>query len=237
MTDEELKNLIASLAILHKESQIEFKQELKESRAEFDERLKKSQAEFEKRFENELKESRTEFDERLKKSQAEFEKSKREINKQFKELGSQIGGLANKFGSFTEGLALPSMTKILQQKFGMTVIAPRIRARKNGKSLELDILAYSNGDKKAVYVVEVKSHVREESLQQLLDILKDFPRFFPDHADKKLYGILAAVDISDNMKTKVLESGIYLANIQDEHFKLQVPKHFKAKNFQANSIH
>ena len=32
MTDEELKALIASLAILHKESHIEFRNELKESK-------------------------------------------------------------------------------------------------------------------------------------------------------------------------------------------------------------
>jgi len=210
MTDEELKNLIASLAIDQKENARRFRE---------------SQAEATKlRRETELQFRETEL---------QF----KETAKQLKELGRQIGGLGNKFGSFTEGLALPSMTKILQEKLGMAVVAPRVRARKNGKSLELDVLAYSNGEKKAVYIVEVKSHAREDSLEQLLDTLRDFSKFFPDHADKKLYGILAAVDISDNMKLKVLESGIYLANIQDEHFKLQVPKRFKAKNFQANSIH
>ena len=37
-----------------------------------------------------------------------------ETDRQIRELGKQIGGLGNKFGSFTEGLALPSMQKILQ---------------------------------------------------------------------------------------------------------------------------
>jgi len=50
----------------------------------------------------------------------------------------------------------------------------------------------------------------------------------------KLYGILAAVDIPEDVKNKVLKSGIYIANIQNDHFKLQVPKHFRAKNFQIH---
>ena len=37
----------------------------------------------------------------------------RQLRKQLEELGKQIGGLGEKFGGFTEGMALPSMTKIL----------------------------------------------------------------------------------------------------------------------------
>jgi len=149
-------------------------------------------------------------------------------------LGKQIGGLNNKFGSFTEGMAFPSMKKILREHFGMTTIATNLQARKNGKSLELDVFAYSNGKRKVACIVEVKSHLREEGLKQILKTLREFPKFFEDHADKKLYGILAAVNIPDNLVKKVLKSGVYLANIHDEDFELQVPKHFKAKNFQSD---
>jgi hypothetical protein len=219
MTDEELKALIASLAILHKESHIEFRNELQESRIEFDIRSKENQAESAR--------LREETDKRFK----ETDKQIKETDKQIKELGRQIGGLSNKFGSFTEGLALPSMIKILREQFGMNIIAPRVWARRNGSSLELDVLAYSNGEKKTVYIVEVKSHLREEGLEQIMNTLSHFLEFFPEHKDKALYGILAAVSIPDNTKIKVLESGIYLATIQDEHFRLQVPKDFKARNF------
>jgi len=195
MTDEELKALVASLAIAQKE--------IIAAQKETDKQLK-------------------ETDKQLKKT-----------DKQLKELGQQIGGLGRKFGSFTEGMAFPSMKRILRERFGMNIIAPNVQVRKNGKSLELDVFAYSNGERKAAYIVEVKSHLKEEGLQQMLDILNDFPEFFADHADKQLYGILAAVNIPDNMRIKVLKSGIYLANIHDEHFELQVPEDFKARNFQA----
>ncbi|MDM8566917.1 hypothetical protein QUF74_14865 [Candidatus Halobeggiatoa sp. HSG11] len=67
MTDNELKELVASLAI----SQTETVQQFKETRELLD-------------------------------------KIARENKRENKELRQQIGGLGNKFGSFTEGMAFPS---------------------------------------------------------------------------------------------------------------------------------
>ena len=146
------------------------------------------------------------------------------------EVGKQIGGLGEKFGSFSEGLALPSMSRILRDDFGMQVIAPRVSARNNGHSLEIDVLAYSNTSDD-VYVVEVKSHLREDALDQMRRILRDFRSFFPVHRDKKIYGILAAVDAPDAIREKVLREGIYLARVHDGHFEVQVPESFQPRAF------
>lgn len=148
------------------------------------------------------------------------------------ELGKQIGKLGEKFGGFTEGMALPSMQKVLEARFGMNVITPRVRVRKGGRTMELDVLAYSNlPESDAVYIVEIKSHLREDGLQQMLRILREFRGFFPEHAEKKIYGILAAVDLSPKMRDKVLREGIYLACIHDEEFGLQVPQDFQPRAF------
>lgn len=159
--------------------------------------------------------------------QKETDRQQRETGRQLRELGKQLGGLGEKFGSFTEGMAFPSMTKILMQRFGMMVVAPRVRARRNGRSLELDVLAYSNSDRNEAYVVEVKSHLREEGLDQLRKTLRDFREFFPEHAGKKVYGILAAVDMTDDVAEKAIRDGIYLARIHDGQFDLQVPDSFQ----------
>ena len=86
---------------------------------------------------------------------AELSTAQKETDRQLKELGKQIGGLGSKFGSFTEGLALPSMEKILRQRFGMEVVSPSVRVSKEGRHLEIDVLAYSNGDLNTAYIVEV----------------------------------------------------------------------------------
>ncbi|MFM6404586.1 MAG: DUF3782 domain-containing protein, partial [Microcystis sp.] len=111
--------------------------------------------------------------------QKENAQQQKKTDKQLKELGQQIGGLGAKFGSFTEGLALPSMEKILRQRFGMEVVSPSVRVSKDGKHLEIDVLAYTNGELNTAYIVEVKSHAREESITQLKSILQRFRSFFP----------------------------------------------------------
>jgi hypothetical protein len=166
MTDEELKELVASLSVNHQK----MAEEADKRNAEMDKLLKKT-------------------------------------DKQLKELGKQIGGLGKKFGSFTEGLALPSMTKILRERFKMEVICPSVRVSKNGIDAEIDVLAYSNSTINEAYVVEVKSHLREEAITQLNTLMGNFRALFPEHNDKKLYGIIAAVDMSEMLKKRCWRRG------------------------------
>ena len=163
--------------------------------------------------------------------QKENAQQQKETDKQLKELGKQIGGLGAKFGSFTEGLALPSMETILGQQFGMEVISPSVRVSKEGQHLEIDVLAYSNGELNIAYIVEVKSHVRQEDITQLKSILQRFRRFFPEHKDKKLYGILAAVDLSPELREKILQEGLYVARIHDQVFELDIPDNFSPQTY------
>jgi hypothetical protein len=163
--------------------------------------------------------------------QKENAQQQKETDKQLKELGKQIGGLGAKFGSFTEGLALPSMETILRQRFGMEVISPSVRVSKEGQHLEIDVLAYTNGELNIAYIVEVKSHVRQEDITQLKSILQRFRRFFPEHKDKKLYGILAAVDLSPELREKILQEGLYVAQIHDQVFELDIPDNFQPQTY------
>lgn len=167
----------------------------------------------------------------LAESQKETDRQIQETGRQIKELGKQLGGLGDKFGSFTEGLALPSMTKILGRDFNMDKIAARVRARSNGHSMEIDVLAYSRDLAGDAVIVEVKSHLREDGLEQMRRILRDFRDFFPEHAHRKVYGILAVVDAPDDLREKVLREGIYLARIHDGQFELQVPESFQPRAF------
>jgi hypothetical protein len=163
--------------------------------------------------------------------QKENAQQQKKTDKQLKELGQQIGGLGAKFGSFTEGLALPSMETILRQRFGMEVVSPSVRVSKDGKHLEIDVLAYTNGELNTAYIVEVKSHAREESITQLKSILQRFRSFFPEHKDKKLYGILASVDLSNELREKILQEGFYVARIHDQVFELDIPDNFQPRPY------
>jgi hypothetical protein len=217
-TADDVWQLLAELTIRQSE--------LTAAQKETDLQLKEvSQAQ--KETDRQLKET----DRQLKEQRKETDRQLKETDRQLKELGKQIGGLGAKFGSFTEGLALPSMETILRQRFGMEIISPSVRASKGGQHLELDVFAYANGYLNTAYIVEVKSHVREDSITQLKSILQRFRTFFPEHQDKKLYGILAAVDMSPELRQKTLEEGLYVAQIHDEVFELDIPENFQPLSY------
>ncbi len=177
---------------------------------------------------NLFQEDRKQFQE-LKEAQAETDKQIKEVSKQIAEHGIQIGGINNKFGTFTEGLVYPSIEKELYEKFKVTHVTQRARNKK--KKVEIDILGYSNGSVNVAYVVEVKSHLREEALEQILNILVNFKENFPEHKDKKVYGIIASIDSNEYYVKEIEQAGIYFANITDNLFKLRNSKSFKAKAF------
>ena len=180
---------------------------------------------------SELTAAQKETDLRQKETDRQIKELGKQTDRQLKELGKQIGGLGAKFGSFTEGLALPSMEKILRQRFGMKIVSPSVRASEDGKHMEIDVLAYTNGELNTAYIVEVKSHAREESITQLKSILERFRTFFPEHKDKQLYGILAAVDMSPELRQKTLQEGFYVARIHDQVFELDTPENFQPQSY------
>lgn len=287
MTNEELKELVASLAIaqretdrqiqeterLLRESKLEVDRQFKEtdrqiqeserlmreSKLEVDHRLQESKLEVDRRFketdrqiqetERLMRESKLEVDHRLQESKLEVDRqfketdrqiqaterqlreSKLEVDRQLKELRVEIGGIGNKFGSFTEGMALPAIEKILHNEFGLERFHPNAKSLKGDRTLEIDVLGYSNGTLNQVVVVEVKSHLRLRDIKQVLQILKEFPEFFPEHADKKLYGMIAAVAVNKETRQQVIEAGLYLGRIHDDQFKLTVPHDFVPKCF------
>jgi chromosome segregation ATPase len=184
-------------------------------------------AEERRRIEAELAAERRKTEEERRKTEEERRKTERVI----RQVNKQLGELGNKFGSFTEGMALPSMEKILYRQFKMDVVAPRAKARLNGQTLEIDVLAYDNGSRNEAYLVEVKSHLTREGIEQMIETIERFPKFFGAHRDRTLYGVIAAVDIPDNLRGEVLKKGLYLARIHDGEFELLTPRGFKPAPF------
>lgn len=219
MTDAELKELVASLAI----SQRETERMILENDRSLRDLIKETDLRLSQRLE--------ETDRRLSKLFEETAKEQKKTDRQIKELGKQIGGLGEKFGSFTEGLALPSMKKILRERFKMEIISPGLEASKDGRHLEVDVFSYANGSLNRGYIVEVKSHVREEAIQQMRNILTDFKTFFPEHKDKALYGILAGVHIGSEMRARILRAGFHVAEIHDQVFSLESPEGFEPRAY------
>ncbi len=152
-------------------------------------------------------------------------------DKELKELGRQIDRIGNKFGSYTENIAMPSARNILSKKFKMDHFASNALITKNGETVELDGLAYANSDINKIFVIEIKSKISPETFAKTDKIVEKFFDWFPEHKDKKLYIMLAGVNVPTDLRQKILNKGWYFAEVNEEIFKLDVPKSFKPTAF------
>jgi hypothetical protein len=97
--------------------------------------------------------------------------------------------------------------------------------------MRIDVLAYANAPINAAYIVDVKNHPVEDSITQLKSILQRFRFFCPVHQNKQLYGILAAVNMSPDLREKTWQEGFYVARIHDQVFELDTPENFQPQSY------
>jgi RecB family endonuclease NucS len=88
-----------------------------------------------------------------------------------------------------------------------------------------------NTDINNAVIVEIKSHLREEGIEQLLEQLEKFPIFYPEHANKKLFGMIACVSAAENVRNILRKKGIYLVIMGQEVARLQRSENFLPTNF------
>ena len=202
MSWDDIRQLVANLAV---------------QSAETDRRMQETDRLF-----RELRESGRETDRRMQ----ETDRRMQETDRLIRRLEKQIGGLGDKFGYFAEGMALPSMERLLQERFGMENVSPRHRVRRGGREQEYDVLAWANGEVNTVIVVEVKSRVKAEAIEQLIGQLETLPELMPELAGKARLGILAGIDWDVGVEEAAQSVGLYTARIHDDLFELTTPQGF-----------
>ena len=101
--------------------------------------------------------------------------------KNIENLNQQWGRLANKMGTLVEDIFAPSIDQAIEKYFGVLpdIIDVKKLVRKEGKSLEIGILAPCEKQKVA-YVVEVKANPdRKEYIDDFLKKTPGNSRFYP----------------------------------------------------------
>jgi hypothetical protein len=228
VTDEELKELVGSLAVAQKETDRQLKEtdrQLKET----DRQLKETDREV-KETARVVRENGRQLEE-SKRQLEEYQRTEAEANR---ELRRQIGGLGNKFGDFAEGMAIPSLIEILAKRFGAEQIIETRRMRKGDDEIELDLIGAANGENKIVVAAEVKSILNQRELDKFIRNLQRFFEFFPQFKGYKLYGVLAAVESSNELDVATLAEGIAVARMHGDIFRLKESARFQPRDFSRN---
>lgn len=138
----------------------------------------------------------------------ETDKRFKETDQRLRETNQRIEAITGKWGRFVEGLLVPAVERLFKDR-GIEVerVFQRARAHKNGRQMEIDVLAVNQD---YVVVIEVKSTLGVEDVMEHLKRLSQFKAFFPEYANRKVIGAVAGIAIDENADRFAYKSGLFV---------------------------
>ncbi len=144
------------------------------------------------------------FQETDRKIQAAIQENRR-VNQQ---LSKQLGELGGAWGRFVEDLVAPACERIfLERGIPVDQVSQRVKRRRQGDTLEIDVLVVNQGH---VLAVEVKSSLSVDDVKDFITDLGHFSTFFPEYADMQLYGAVAGIGIESGADRYAYRQGLFV---------------------------
>lgn len=101
-----------------------------------------------------------------------------------------------------------------------------ISAKRDGEGLEIDLLVVNNND---VVIIECKSNLSIDDVNEHLQRLEKAKRLLPDHKNKQIFGAVVGMVIPANVAAYAIKKGLYVIGQNGEQLELQNDASFKAK--------
>ena len=188
MTDDELKALVASLAV---------------SQDRTDEQMKLN-AIAQKATDEQIKAT----DEQIKATNEQMKRNDKMLTEKLERMGITLGNIGKNQGDVAEEFFFQSLIKdnhLGKIRFDDVV---KNMEKHRGKIQEEYDLVMTNGD--AIAVVEVKYKAHTQDLDKLDRKMKHFKQLFPIYQAFKQYGAIAAFHINDDAKEEALRRGYFV---------------------------
>ena len=218
MTDQELKDLVASLAVQSRETD-RIMQETGLRMQETDRRMQETDRQMREtdrimqetglkiqetdRLIKELRESGKETDRRMQ----ETDRKMQETDRQIKELGIRIGGINDNIGYHAEQFFQDAFRR--KPEFGgikYDDIIPNLAYKDKGVKIEFDI-ALLNGS--SIALIEVKNRIHPNFVKELAEERVDkFKKFFPRYSDYSVYLGIAGFSFSGEVLEQAGRYGV-----------------------------
>ncbi len=160
-----------------------------------------------------MKEQATEFDRRLEETNQQFKETNqqfKETDRRFKETDRRIGELGGRLGDFVEGLIKPSVARLFQER-GIPIhkTYSDVSASKPDLGLATQIDLFVVNDV-ACALIEVKSKLSVDDVNAHLERMEKFKPLFPEYADKKAFGAVAAMVIPEDVARYAYRKGFFV---------------------------
>ncbi len=149
-----------------------------------------------------------ETDLRLEKKFQETDRKIQETNRQIRETSKRVGTLSNRLGEFVEEMVRPGVEKLFQERGIDVSMTARDVSYHDGKDgIEVDLLVRNGTD---VVLIECKSKLSEEHVGDHLERLSKFRKYFPEYADKRVMGAVAAMVIPESIERYACKKGLFV---------------------------
>jgi len=141
-------------------------------------------------------------------AERQHEKDRQERLEAEAELRQQMAGLTKSLGLFAESMVYPSVTRLFAERgINLTGIYSRSRERRNGSTMEVDVLGAGS---EVVVDIEVKLRLEVSDVKDFLKQLPQFFDFFPRFRGLKLYGAVAGMSIDKEVERFAYKQGLFV---------------------------
>ena len=220
-TVEDVLQIMERLAMSQSESYAELTASQRETQRLLQEHIKEAEQRKQendlhfKETERLLKEQGLETDRRIREVSQEIQAVNLEVrqlgeqvNKEISQVNKQIGDLGGKWGRFVENMVAPACeTLFLKKGIPVHQVAQRLKRHSAEKTLEIDVLVTNEAH---VLVVEVKSTLGVTDVKEFVEDLSQFRLFFPEYAQKDLYGAVAGIEIEKGVAKFAYRQGLFV---------------------------
>jgi len=196
MTDDELKALIASIAIVQKETAAAQKETGEEIKA--------------------LAVAQKETGEQMKRND-------KMLTEKLDRMGINLGNIGQNQGDVAEEFFFQSLIK--DNRLGKIYFDDVVKnmEKHRGQIQEEYDLVMTNGD--VIAVVEVKYKAHKNDLDKLDRKMKHFKQLFPIYQSFKQYGAIAAFHINDDAKQEALRRGYFVLQRSGDLVHTEISEH------------
>jgi hypothetical protein len=187
------------------------------SAEEFDRRLRESdlrRAEIERVFaEAKLESDRRAAEADLRAAEAdlraaEADRSMAELKRTVERTSKAVDSLTTRWGRFVEELVEPAVLRLFQEKgIDIKEVYPRARVKRQGIAMEIDILEVDDTD---LVVVECKSRLSKDDVDEFIEKLSRFKIAFPHYKDYRAYGAVAGIEINEGIDRYAYKKGLFV---------------------------
>jgi Holliday junction resolvase-like predicted endonuclease len=146
----------------------------------------------------------------------------REQDKRVKELNKLF---VNQWGYLVESLVEGKIVELLNDR-GIKVQHTATNLKSFKDEAEIDIIA-ENGNE--IVVIEVKTTLRNDYIDEFLEKLNNFKKYFPKYRENIVYGAMAYLKSPEIVAARAKKQGLLLIKATGDSARIVNPKEFKPK--------